>query len=448
MKLKELLINKKSFFLFLTLILSVFLFAKPTLASTTARGCETNTSKSGKFCSWEPDLMSWAANNTNDCVVESTATCPANTASSTWAFSCNSNSCRATCVGPTYIDCGGVCQTPLGRPFPNCSNWNTCTGACTGCSNTCTFPDTIRTSDCACVTGTYKTLKLGSDSISSENTGTPVLQGGANAGLFIKYLKVGIATSTPDAALNILGDFHVSSNNLVTIDIFKTFGDGLVTSVGGILGTSPFSALLPTPTDGQTLRASGTSWVANSLLYNNGTKIGIGTTTLLNTLTVSGGISVVNGDVTISNGILSKLTVDKINVGTIDPLYDIFGVKYSSFAASFVGGVKEEVSGKLKINNKIGSEYQTVIDFNKQPVGSDLWVWHKVIDFNKENVEVFITPYGKFANTYYFVKGDSLIFRSNTPVEVSYRLIARRFDWRNWPTLANDQSEKSNLIIK
>jgi trimeric autotransporter adhesin len=46
-------------------------------------------------------------------------------------------------------------------------------------------------------------------------------------------------------------------------------------------GSAP-STGLPMGTSGQTLRHDGTNWVANSLLYNNGTKIGI------NTLTPSG----------------------------------------------------------------------------------------------------------------------------------------------------------------
>lgn len=48
---------------------------------------------------------------------------------------------------------------------------------------------------------------------------------------------------------------------------------------------------LPTGTAGQTLRHDGTDWVANSLLYNNGTNIGIGTTTPTNILDVATGTS-------------------------------------------------------------------------------------------------------------------------------------------------------------
>lgn len=45
---------------------------------------------------------------------------------------------------------------------------------------------------------------------------------------------------------------------------------------------------LPVGTTGQTLRHDGTNWVVNSFLYNTGSAIGIGTTSVLATLTLSG----------------------------------------------------------------------------------------------------------------------------------------------------------------
>ncbi len=52
-----------------------------------------------------------------------------------------------------------------------------------------------------------------------------------------------------------------------------------VTAVGGSLTcATPSIAGLPAGISGQTMRYDGTNWVANSLLYNNGTNIGVGTT--------------------------------------------------------------------------------------------------------------------------------------------------------------------------
>ncbi len=64
-----------------------------------------------------------------------------------------------------------------------------------------------------------------------------------------------------------------------------------VTAVGGTLTCStPAGASLPAGTSGQTLRHNGTDWVANSLLYNNGTNIGINQTSPDAPLTFSGSV--------------------------------------------------------------------------------------------------------------------------------------------------------------
>jgi len=145
---------------------------------------------------------------------------------------------------------------------------------------------------------------------------------------------------------------------------------------------------------------------------------------------------------------LANLTVTKINANTIDPLYTINNTNYSTFASSISGGVKEEYTGKASIKrlNPILNEYEYIINFDSETEGSDLWVWHKVVDYSDNNIQAFITPSGKFANVYYLVSGNKLIFRSDKPVDVSYRLIGRRFDWREWPTKAIDQKSKGMLV--
>jgi hypothetical protein len=144
------------------------------------------------------------------------------------------------------------------------------------------------------------------------------------------------------------------------------------------------------------------------------------------------------------------LGVNKLTVNTIDPLYEIGDVLYSSYAASVVGGVKEEYIGKTNINsyNTSIGEYEKVIDFGDEREGSELWLWHKTVDFNKDNVDVFVTPVGAMANVYYQIIDDSIILRSNRSVAVSYRLIGKRFDWKSWPTRAKDQSQSAGLKIE
>jgi len=139
--------------------------------------------------------------------------------------------------------------------------------------------------------------------------------------------------------------------------------------------------------------------------------------------------------------------INKLTVGTIDPLYNIKGINYSTFASAIVGGVNEEYVGRIKISSSVGTEYEAAIDFSKVKEGSDLWVWRKVVDFNANNVEALITPYGSFAKVYYTIEGERLTFRSDRPAEISFRLIGKRHDWRQWPTRATDQEEPASFII-
>jgi hypothetical protein len=142
--------------------------------------------------------------------------------------------------------------------------------------------------------------------------------------------------------------------------------------------------------------------------------------------------------------------VTKLTVQTIDPLYTINGSKYSTYAASIAGGVKEEYVGHLKIDdlNIVNGQkvYEKELDFDKIKEGDDLWVWRKVVDFNKDNIEVLITPYGGFANSYYIINKNKIIFYSSSSAEISYRLIGRRIDWHKWPTKQLNETE-SGIII-
>jgi len=145
----------------------------------------------------------------------------------------------------------------------------------------------------------------------------------------------------------------------------------------------------------------------------------------------------------INMGLNNITNVNKLNVQTIDPLYTINGVNYSTFVSSISGGVREEYVGKAKISRQLKSgEYEAILDFRLLPKGDDLWLWRQVVDFNKNNVDLAITPYGGFAQVYYLIDGNRLIFRADRPTEISYRLIGRRFDWRDWPTLSDDQQTK------
>jgi len=137
------------------------------------------------------------------------------------------------------------------------------------------------------------------------------------------------------------------------------------------------------------------------------------------------------------------LDVDKIDANTFDPVYNINGVKYATYLPGMSGGVKEEVSGTVILN----SNY--VIDFKKQEIGSDLWLFYQVTDFgqNWEKLQVILTP-GFNGNVWYTKDPTSktLTIHGSQAGEVSYRMTANRYDWMKWGNLANTTS--TGMILK
>jgi hypothetical protein len=250
--------------------------------------------------------------------------------------------------------------------------------------------------------------------------------------------NVGISTTTPAARLHVYG-------NGTTAAVFTNGNVGIGRIPSGVMldVSNAFRA------NSATISSIGGAGVvmsdASGNLYSTPSSTLLGSYLPLSGGTMSGSIDMGGKD--ISN--VGTLTVNKLSATTIDPLYDINGTKYSTFAASIAGGVKEEYVGKIKIetprqarDDGAAKEYEATINFAKIETGSDLWVWRQVVDFNKENVDIAITPYGSFAQVYYLINGNKIIFRSDRPIEISYRLIGKRFDWRNWPTKAIDQTEK------
>ncbi len=95
--------------------------------------------------------------------------------------------------------------------------------------------------------------------------------------------NVGIGTTAPSAKLDVNGTFRVNGVlNSVVLDRLSGTGNRIVmTDASGSLYATSSSVVTGLPsssTAGQTLRSDGTSWLANSVLYNNGTNVGIGTT--------------------------------------------------------------------------------------------------------------------------------------------------------------------------
>ncbi len=104
--------------------------------------------------------------------------------------------------------------------------------------------------------------------------------------------NIGIGTVAPSYKLDIQGgDINMSATNFLRIaGVNGLNGQVLTRTTTGMT----WQNLFPTGVAGQTLRYSGSDWIANSFLYNNGSNIGINTTAPGQMLTVAGKIQIGN----------------------------------------------------------------------------------------------------------------------------------------------------------
>jgi len=137
----------------------------------------------------------------------------------------------------------------------------------------------------------------------------------------------------------------------------------------------------------------------------------------------------------------------KIDAGTVDPVYTIDGKSYATYMAGMTG-IKEETTGVMQLkyssNKKV---YTASIDFNNLDKESDLWIFSRIIDKDINLISVLLTPnspgkvwYEKNA------EGRKIIFYSDKSSEISYRLSAPRFDYKEWPNLREDQATKGFIV--
>ncbi len=141
-----------------------------------------------------------------------------------------------------------------------------------------------------------------------------------------------------------------------------------------------------------------------------------------------------NGDVIVGAGGVGKITVT-----TFDPLYNIGGVRYSTYSPSMIG-VNEEITGTVATTyDPIKGVYSSIIDIGGANNGSDLWVFGKVTDPNLNLTSVLVS--GGNGKSWYVKDGSlrKITIYSDRGGEVSYRLTAPRFDHLDWTTLSSDQ---------
>ncbi len=108
--------------------------------------------------------------------------------------------------------------------------------------------------------------------IKAESTNQPAgyFNSATGYGLLVNTGNVGIGILTPGAKLEVAGQIKITGGSPGAGKVLTSDANGLATW-GTVSGT------LPSGVSGQTLRHDGTNWVANSVIFNNGTNVGIGT---------------------------------------------------------------------------------------------------------------------------------------------------------------------------
>ena len=150
-------------------------------------------------------------------------------------------------------------------------------------------------------------------------------------------------------------------------------------------------------------------------------------------LSINNATSTFQGDVVIAG---------KLDVGTIDPVYTIDGVKYATYGHSTIG-IKEEATSVVHLHEKnTDGMYEVSIPFGALAEGSDMWLFYQVTNFGNdwEKLVVSLTP--SFDGRVFYEKDvdeKTLRVKSRQSGEVSLRLVADRYDADTWPTIRPDQ---------
>lgn len=196
------------------------------------------------------------------------------------------------------------------------------------------------------------------------------------------------------------------------------------------------------PAGGLVLRASYGGTVRGQL-YSDGSNFGLLNNAGNWAVQIPNGATNVNllGTVTVGGG------TGKINVGTVDPLYTIEGKKYATFLPAMTGQ-KEETTGSTELSKDENGIWTKVIDFKDQEEASDLWLFAKITNIEKQfdKMVVLLTP-GFEGRVWYERDAENLklVIHGEHGGEVSYRLTAPRFDGERWTNRSDEKEEGFNL---
>lgn len=160
------------------------------------------------------------------------------------------------------------------------------------------------------IPGTGKVLTSDATGLASWTTAGNILAGtsgqtlrhngtvwAGNSNLFNNGTNVGIGTASPGAKLEVAGQVKITGGT-------PGIGKVLTSDATGLASWSTVTGL-PSSSSGNTLRHNGTTWIANTNIFNDGTNVGIGTTNPSAKLAVGGGLIATTASIglaTIDNG--------------------------------------------------------------------------------------------------------------------------------------------------
>lgn len=190
--------------------------------------------------------------------------------------------------------------------------------------------------------------------------------------------NVGIGKTDPGFMLDVNSSFRAG---LASVSSLAPGGIVMANSSGLLYATSTSVATgLPSPIgiSGQTLRSDGTNWVANSLLFNNGTNVGIGTSTPLNKLWVEGAQPAftirdttanqrwdlwnVNNTLQVTNGVSSFVTFKNdgsVGIGITNP-----GGKLMVAGITYIAGDNSANTRKISIVPSVAGNQSIYADYS------------------------------------------------------------------------------------